>query len=101
MGWIFVVLAVIIVHLAVVRWKEGKDKPIEFDTPILKARREKFKKSVKEILRTFLWGTETRVGPVRVTNMQFQLLTFVRLKLHSILVQPIPSRFLTMVGSGG
>ena len=53
MGWIFVVLAVILVHLAVVRWKEGKDKPIEFDTPILKARREKFKKSVKENIKDF------------------------------------------------
>ena len=53
MGWIFVVLLVILVRLAVVRWKEGKDKPIEFDTPILKARREKFKKSVKENIKDF------------------------------------------------
>ena len=53
MGWIFVVFLLVVVHLAVVRWKEGKDKPIEFDTPILKARREKFKKSVKENIKDF------------------------------------------------
>lgn len=53
MGWIFVVFLLVVVHLAVVRWKKGKDKPIEFDTPILKARREKFKKSVKENIKDF------------------------------------------------
>ena len=63
MGWIFVVLAVILVHLAVVRWKEGKDKPIEFDTPILKARREKFKKSVKENIKDFVVGDGDKSWP--------------------------------------
>ena len=63
MGWIFVVLLVILVHLAVVRWKEGKDKPIEFDTPILKARREKFKKSVKENIKDFFVGGGDKSWP--------------------------------------
>ena len=63
MGWIFVVLLVILVHLAVVRWKEGKDKPIEFDTPILKARREKFKKSVKENIKDFVVGDGDKSWP--------------------------------------
>ena len=63
MGWIFVVLLVVLVHHAVVRWKEGKDKPIEFDTPILKARREKFKKSVKENIKDFVVGDGDKSWP--------------------------------------
>ena len=37
--------------LAVVKWKQGKDKPIEFDTPELKARRGKFKKGVCRVTK--------------------------------------------------
>ena len=51
MEWIFIVLLLIVVHLAIEKWSEGKDKPIEFDTPELKARREKFKKGVKSVLK--------------------------------------------------
>ena len=63
MGWIFVVFLLVVVHLAVVRWKEGKDKPIEFDTPLLKARREKFKKSVKENIKDFVVGDGDKSWP--------------------------------------
>ena len=56
MGWVFIVFLLVVVHFALVKWKEGKDKPIEFDTPILKARREKFKKSVKEKIKDFFDG---------------------------------------------
>ena len=51
MEWIFIVLLLIVVHRAIEKWSEGKDKPIEFDTPELKARREKFKKGVKSVLK--------------------------------------------------
>ena len=43
---IFLIIALVIVILAVAKWYRGRDKPIEFDTPELKARREKFKKGV-------------------------------------------------------
>ena len=56
MGWVFIVFLLVVVHFALVKWKEGKDKTIEFDTPILKARREKFKKSVKEKIKDFFDG---------------------------------------------
>ena len=41
---LFLFIALVIFVLAVAKWNQGKDKPIEFDTPELKARREKFKK---------------------------------------------------------
>ena len=56
MGWVFIVFLLVVVHFALVKWKEGKDKPIKFDTPILKARREKFKTSVKEKIKDFFDG---------------------------------------------
>ena len=56
MSWIFIVFLLIVVHFALVKWKEAKDKPIEFDTPLLKARREKFKKSAKEKIKDFFDG---------------------------------------------
>ena len=59
MEWIFIVLLLIVVHRAIEKWSEGKDKPIEFDTPILKARREKFKKSVKENIKDFFDGGDS------------------------------------------
>ena len=43
---IFLAVSLGIIILAVAKWNQGKDKPIEFDTPELKARREKFKKGV-------------------------------------------------------
>ena len=42
---IFLFIALVIFVLAVAKWNQGKDKPIEFDTPELKARREKFEKA--------------------------------------------------------
>ncbi len=57
MVWIFLAVSLGIIILAVAKWNQGKDKPIEFDTPELKARREKFKKGVcwvtKEVKDTF------------------------------------------------
>ena len=43
---IFLAVSFGIIILAVAKWNQGKDKPIEFDTPELKERREKFKKGV-------------------------------------------------------
>jgi len=43
---IFLAVSLEIFVLAVAKWNQEKDKPIEFDTPELKARREKFKKGV-------------------------------------------------------
>ena len=43
---IFLFIALVIFVLAVAKWNQEKDKPIEFDTPELKARREKFKEGV-------------------------------------------------------
>ena len=43
---IFLIIALVIFVLAVAKWNQEKDKPIEFDTPELKARREKFKNGV-------------------------------------------------------
>ena len=48
---IFLIIALVIFVLAVAKWNQEKDKPIEFDTPELKARREKFKKGVKSVLK--------------------------------------------------
>ena len=48
---IFLFIALVIFVLAVAKWNQEKDKPIEFDTPELKARREKFKKGVKSVLK--------------------------------------------------
>ena len=62
MEWIFIVLLLIVVHRAIEKWSEGKDKPIEFDTPILKARREKFKKSVKRNIKDFFEGDSSWPG---------------------------------------
>ena len=50
---LFLFIALVIFVLAVAKWNQEKDKPIEFDTPELKARREKFKKSVKENIKDF------------------------------------------------
>ena len=47
----FLIIALVIFVLAVAKWNQGKDKPIEFDTPELKARREKFKKGVKSVTK--------------------------------------------------
>ena len=41
MVWIFLAVSLEIIILAFAKWNQGKDKPIEFDTPELKARREK------------------------------------------------------------
>ena len=48
---LFLFIALVIFVLAVAKWNQGKDKPIEFDTPELKARLEKFRKDV-------FWFTE-------------------------------------------
>ena len=48
---IFLAVSLGIFVLAVAKWNQEKDKPIEFDTPELKARREKFKKGVKSVLK--------------------------------------------------
>ena len=43
---LFLFIALVIFVVVVAKWNQEKDKPIEFDTPELKARREKFKKGV-------------------------------------------------------
>ena len=48
---IFLIIALVIFVLAVAKCNQEKDKPIEFDTPELKARREKFKKGVKSVTK--------------------------------------------------
>ena len=48
---IFLAVCLGITFLAVVKWNQGNDKPIEFDTPELKARREKFKKGVCRVTK--------------------------------------------------
>ena len=41
---LFLFIALVMFVVVVAKWNQEKDKPIEFDTPELKARREKFKK---------------------------------------------------------
>ena len=48
---LFLFIALVIFVVVVAKWNQEKDKPIEFDTPELKARREKFKKGVKSVLK--------------------------------------------------
>ena len=43
---VFLFIALVIFVVVVAKWNQEKDKPIEFDTHELKARREKFKKGV-------------------------------------------------------
>ena len=43
---LFLFIALVMFVVVVAKWNQEKDKPIEFDTPELKARREKFKKGV-------------------------------------------------------
>ena len=50
-GFDFLAVSLGIIILAVAKWNQGKDKSIEFDTPELKARREKFKKGVKSVTK--------------------------------------------------
>ena len=48
---LFLFIALVIFVVVVAKWNQEKDKPIEFDTPELKARREKFKKGVCRVTR--------------------------------------------------
>ena len=48
---LFLFIALVIFVVVVAKWNQEKDKPIEFDTPELKARREKFKKGVCKVTK--------------------------------------------------
>ena len=48
---LFLFIALVMFVVVVAKWNQEKDKPIEFDTPELKARREKFKKGVCRVTK--------------------------------------------------